>query len=43
MVLGLGGYQVRRLGGTHDHPKKTKVLFWLFMVVFGYFSPKYSL
>jgi hypothetical protein len=28
---------VRRLEGTPKRPKKTKLLFWLFMVVFGYF------
>jgi hypothetical protein len=35
--------QVRRLGGTPEHTKKTKLLFWLFMVVFGYFYPHFQL
>jgi hypothetical protein len=38
-----GGGQVRRFGGTILTPKKTKLLFWLFLVIYGYFYPKYAL
>jgi hypothetical protein len=37
--------QIGRRAAARRHPltsKKTKLLFWLFMVIFGYFSFKYS-